>query len=501
MSQKDPISLAYAIPDHPWVDSAEGAAVRIAMTVGAGVGDGLLQHVVLERPLEQEEAVEVVLCSSNGCIHSDLTIGANVVTAKPLRSNIGLASVGIAVHGAGLVISRDQAEQFGYDVSIHINEVIRPYWNGKDITSKSRGVYLIDLVGYSEEQVRARLPQLYQHLLINTKPERDQNPRKSYRDAWWIPGEPRLSFRPALEGLTRYVVTPMTAKHRFFTFFTMDVLPDQGLVALAFDDGYTLGVLSSQIHIDWALAQGAILGPTPRYNASIVFDTFPFPICTPEQQAKIRELGERLDSHRKRQQELHPDLTLTGIYNVFEKLRTGEALTAKDKEIHDKGLVSVLKQIHDELDAAVLEAYGWADLVTAIPLADTLASGGPDGEALEQQLLTRLVALNHERAAEEKRGLIRWLRPDYQSPGAATAPAAEQTEITLPDDEEATPSIAVALAWPETMAEQVVAVRKLLTSVGHDAERLAACFGRKSQKRTAQITAILDTLRALGHIA
>ena len=51
------------------------------------------------------------------------------------------------------------------------------------------------------------------------------------------------------------------------------------------------------------------------------------------------------------------------------------------------------------------------------------------------------------------------------------------------------------------MAEQVVAVRKLLTSVGHDAERLAACFGRKSQRRNAQITGILDTLKALGHIA
>jgi hypothetical protein len=51
------------------------------------------------------------------------------------------------------------------------------------------------------------------------------------------------------------------------------------------------------------------------------------------------------------------------------------------------------------------------------------------------------------------------------------------------------------------MAEQVVAVRKLIPSIGQDPERLAACFGRKSQKRTAQITAILDTLKALGHIA
>ncbi len=111
---------------------------------------------------------------------------------------------------------------------------------------------------------------------------------------------------------------------------------------------------------------------------------------------RIRELGERLDAHRKRQQALHPDLTLTGIYNVLEKVRrivvppsggseslrtvvpplggalespeppkggttmpSLEPLTAKEREIHDQGLVSVLKQIHDDLDAAVLEAYGW----------------------------------------------------------------------------------------------------------------------------------------------
>jgi hypothetical protein len=107
----------------------------------------------------------------------------------------------------------------------------------------------------------------------------------------------------------------------------------------------------------------------------------------------------------RRRQELHPDLTLTGIYNVLEKLRSGEVLTAKDKVIYDKGLVSVLKQIHDELDAAVLEAYGWSDLkrgtggppvssptehgqAARAPLADILARGGPEGEALEQQLLT-----------------------------------------------------------------------------------------------------------------
>jgi hypothetical protein len=68
-------------------------------------------------------------------------------------------------------------------------------------------------------------------------------------------------------------------------------------------------------------------------------------------------------------QEQHPGLTLTGIYNVLEKLRSGEPLTAKEKLIHDQGLVTVLRQIHDELDEAVLEAYGWRDFFHMLALS------------------------------------------------------------------------------------------------------------------------------------
>ena len=77
---------------------------------------------------------------------------------------------------------------------------------------------------------------------------------------------------------------------------------------------------------------------------------------TDAQRQTIRELGEALDAHRKKQQAAHPGLTITGMYNVLEKLRSGEELTAKEKKIHDDGLVSVLKKIHDDLDAAVFDA-------------------------------------------------------------------------------------------------------------------------------------------------
>lgn len=111
----------------------------------------------------------------------------------------------------------------------------------------------------------------------------------------------------------------------------------------------------------------------------------------------IDQSAKSLDAHRKRILAEHPHLTLTGLYNVLERLRAGAGrndLDESERRIFDDGLVLILEELHDRLDAAVTAAYGWpADL--------------PD-----DQILARLVALNQERAAEERRGLVRWLRPD-----------------------------------------------------------------------------------------
>jgi hypothetical protein len=340
------------------------------------------------------------------------------------------------------------------------------------------------------DEVRHLYPELYQHVFNHIKPERDQNRDKQIRENWWLHGRPRPELREYLKGLPRYIATVETSKHRFFTFLDQDILPDNMLVCVATDDAFHLGVLSSRVHTTWALARGGTLEDRPRYNKSVCFETFPFPCLeeTPLKQ-RIRELGERLDAHRKRQQELHPDLTLTGLYNVLEKLRAGDALNAKEKTIHDQGLVTLLRQIHDELDAAVLEAYGWGDLHPLTP-------------EREPELLTRLVALNHARAAEEKTGHIRWLRPDYQSPGATAAPQPIQANLAVtetgPKTENSKPE---TLAWPDRLPDQVTLIRQLLaTDPTASAENLSARFGRKSPKRTEQIAGILETLRGLGHV-
>jgi hypothetical protein len=498
------LHLAYAIPDHPWIDSADGAAVRIAMTVAAsGHASGVLEKVIDERAREDGEN-EVTLSRSGGVLAANLQIGADLTSCGALRANANVVSRGVQTIGEGFVLTSQETSELR-SVNPEAGKHIRPYLNGKDLTDRPRRVSVIDFFGLSEAEALRIAPECFQRLLTLVRPHRLQNSRASYRINWWILGEPQPALRLQMDGLQRVIVTPVTAKHRFFVFLDTVTLPDQALNAICIDDSYVMGVLSSQIHVAWALFAGGRLGigNDPRYNNTRCFEPFPFPALEEgELKNRIRDLGERLDAHRKRQQELHPDLTLTGIYNVLDKLLTGEALTTKDKTIHDQGLVTLLKQLHDDLDAAVLEAYGWNDLATTIPLADRLAAGGPEAEALEQQLLTRLVALNHERAAEEKRGLIRWLRPDYQAPGAAPA---QQTEIGLPDDDDSsleTENLKLeTLAWPADLPAQVAAIRKLLPTVGQAPETLSACFGRKSAKRTAQITAILATLHALGHIA
>jgi hypothetical protein len=148
----------------------------------------------------------------------------------------------------------------------------------------------------------------------------------------------------------------------------------------------------------WSLRTGGTLEDRPRYNKSRCFDPFPFPTPSASVATEIRAIAEELDTHRKARQADHPTLTLTEMYNVLEKLSAGVPLDDNDKRIKDDGLVLMLKEYHDRLDAAVALAYGW-------PL-----------DLSDEQILERLVALNAERAAEEKAGKVRWLRPEYQIP-------------------------------------------------------------------------------------
>ena len=489
----DGMSLVFAVPDHPWVDSANGAAVRIAMTVGShGPNEGRLLTVASEQAGEHGE-VRVNVVQSQGLIHADLSIGADVSSAGRLKANASISSPGVKLHGAGFIVTFEEASTLGLGRVAGLEKRIRDYRNGRDIAAMSRGVKVIDLFGMTADQVRSQYPELYQWLLERVKPERDQNNRVTYRDNWWIFGEPRRELRPALAGLDRYIATVETAKHRTFQFLDVNILPDNMLIAIASDDALLLGVLSSRLHGAWALTSGGTLEDRPRYNKTRCFETFPFPGedtgLTPDLTTRIRNLAEQIDAHRKTRQAAHSDVTITGMYNVLEKLRSGEALTAAERVLNEHGLVSVLRSLHDELDIAVLAAYGWADL--SLP-------------ADKDELLVRLVELNAKRANEEAGSLVRWLRPDFQR-GLGQGDQIDVGGHAGADeggDEARPPTTKVAFVqkpWATGLPEQIKAVADVLTDAGSslDLEGLAERFSGRGRWRE-RLPTILDTLVALG---
>jgi len=128
------------------------------------------------------------------------------------------------------------------------------------LTDAPRGVLAIDLFGLQIEQVRERFPAVFQWLLERVKPERDHNNRATYRDNWWIFGEPRRQMRPALVELNHFIATTRTAKHHVFQLLDVNIIPESKIVALCPGGAYFLGVLSSSVHVIWAVASGGWLG-------------------------------------------------------------------------------------------------------------------------------------------------------------------------------------------------------------------------------------------------
>ena len=226
------------------------------------------------------------------------------------------------------------------------------------------------------------------------------------------------------------------------------------------------------------MATGGRLGAgnDPVYDKTRCFDPFPFPDATPAQQARIRELAEQLDAHRKRQQAQHPSLTLTDLYNVVEKLRASQPLSAKDLTVNELGLASVVLSLHQQLDAAVADAYAWP---TPLP---------------EAEILTRLVRLNHERAREEQAGHVRYLRPAYQAPEQQQAtlalPTAAATATT------ATPEATGPQPWPTELAPQMQALRDALQQAAQplSAAQVAARFRRLKPEKVEPLLATLAAL-------
>lgn len=413
---------------------------------------------------------------------------------KSLKANTGIAHDGVKLHGRGFVVLPKEAKALGLGSTPRLERFVRPYRNGMDLKMTRLARMVIDVSDLSLDQLRLQFPNVYQHLL-RVRGEREEviakarrkgrEPSKDlfvYLENWWRFGKPRPELRPALEGLDRYIGTIDTARHRVFQFISSDVICDDKVVIVADSEASILAVLSSTHHVTWANRAGGWLGVgnDPVYVKTRTFDPFPFPDPSGGLRQKLRDAGEELDTLRKKVLAEHPDLTLTGLYNVLENLKAGKDLSAKDEDVKTRGLVLILKELHETIDRLTAEAYGWPHELT------------------DEQILERLVALNAARAKEEAAGHVRWLRPDYQAPRFAKAAAAKTGELDLRKE-----VIAIdkgLAAWPLDRDEHPLVVEAMLAAAGRplgiaEISRGFKNGGRRIERRVHQV---VNTLALYG---
>ena len=301
-------------------------------------------------------------------IHSDLTAGIELTRAQRLATNSGIAFQGVTKVG-DFDISGDVALAMMAQGNPHgrpNSHVIRRWINGADITQRSRNMWIIDFGDMSLEQA-ALYEAPFEHIDAHVRLQRERS--RTTISSWWLHERPRPKMRQALAPLERYIATPKVAKHRFFVWLSTEMLPSNLVIAVASDDDYMIGVLSSSVHELWARQVGSQLreaGSGGTYTPTTCFETFPFPRPTEEQREAIGAIAAELNSLREGW--LNPD----GVSAAELKRRTLTNLYNQRP--------TWLDNIHARLDAAVADAYGWpADL-----------AGG--------EILERLLALNLERA-------------------------------------------------------------------------------------------------------
>lgn len=245
-------------------------------------------------------------------------------------------------------------------------------------------------------------------------------------------------------------------------------------MVIASSDALVLGILQSRIHLVWTLSASGTLEDRPRYHNQLAFNPFPFPLVSEQQASSIRAIATELDAHRKTRLAAYGHLTMTLLYNVLEKLRTGAVLTEAERDVHTAGQISILRHLHDRLDEAVAAAYGWP---VDLPVAE---------------IVVRIVALNAKRRAEEADGLVRWLRPEFQAPEEIRRAA--QPALGIEESEASD-----AIRWPrDDAASQFIVLRTVLARSTGPAAPAELARRVKGAPRGAKIGEMLRVLVALG---
>jgi hypothetical protein len=189
----------------------------------------------------------------------------------------------------------------------------------------------------------------------------------------------------------------------------------EATVVFAYEDDAHFGLLSGGFHWWWAVTRASTLETRIRYTPTDCFETFVQPELTPA----VGDLGGQLNSHRSALM-LDRQEGLTTTYNRVH-----------DPEEHADDIVR-LRELHVELDYAVRDAYGWDDLDLGHDFHQTkFGVRFTFAPTPRQEVLDRLLELNHERYAEEVR---QGLHGKAKSKRRAKAPAPGAMTLGFDDE-------------------------------------------------------------------
>lgn len=324
-------------------------------------------------------------------INPDLTSGLNMTLAKALVENKNGAYLGIQKSGPFDVSGELARTWMGEPTNPNgrnNSEVLKPYWNGDDVTGRPRDMWFIDFpLGLSKAEASLYVNPFHH---VATTLDEDGKTIEQLRQAlgeragprWWEPHWPRPDMRSKIVRLRRYIVTPETSQHRLFVWLSYPVLPDKNLIVIPREDDLMFGLLHSRFHEAWALRKGSDLEDRPRYTHTSTFATFPFPEgMTPNVSAlearqlpaarAIEEAARELDDRRRawlnpeNRIECIPEIA-TGFPDRFVPVDAEAA-----RELSRRTLTALynekptwLVEVHSKLDAAVARAYGWSPDIT-----------------------------------------------------------------------------------------------------------------------------------------
>lgn len=319
---------------------------------------------------------------------------------------------GFEPNGEGFIITNTEADSL-FSINDNLSKVIFRYQSGKDINKSpiqlsDRSIVYFDEMDYSEA---INYEEAFAIVEERVKPERikkDANKYPRMVNEWWKFWINKKELRDQMRELDRVLCQCRTSKTHAFVFCNTDQLFSTEVIVVTDERYSSFAVLQSTIHECWAWRYSSTFKGDRRYSPTDCFINFAFP----KSQESCQEIGERYHEYR-RSLMLRLWLGLTDIYNLFHNRDLTQAIVAKvsgkpeEVEAGYQGILE-LRKLHRELDEAVLAAYGWTDLnlghdfheVETLPENDRVRyTISPDAR---KELLKRLLALNHQRAAEEK---------------------------------------------------------------------------------------------------